>query len=86
MPMRVLRAHVRQLPALLADQALRFSQAVAVGSGTLKPNAARSQIADWQREAAGAPKVERPKTQTDLRSRAAALGIAVIIEPRRETT
>lgn len=85
MKLPLLRAFWRMVIPLQAREAMATSQAVAIGTGSLKPGDAASTLARWRSAANYAsegPPAFRPKSRAERLAMIQGLGIPVIIEPR----
>jgi len=58
-PRGLVRAHLRMLPRLEAEEALEMSARVAVGAGSLKAQGVRDAVQRWRRAARGDQPPER---------------------------
>lgn len=75
-PRAVVRAHLRMLPRLEAEEALAAVDRTAVGTGSLKSDASKTLVKRWiDLVRAGAP--PKRKTGRQLAASAAASGITV---------
>lgn len=63
-PRAMVRAHLRMLPRLQAEEALRVSERVAVGSGSLRREASQAVVREWARQARGDQPAPRATSQT----------------------
>ncbi len=82
-PRALVRACLRMLPRLHAEEALRVSERVAVGSGTLPREARAPLIHGWIRAARGQQSPERA-TPADLGR--AGIGVHRVIKRRPEAS
>lgn len=89
MPLRALNCYLQMIPVIKAEEALRFYQAIACGSGAKSKRQAsqiRRQVQEWiktSRRYSDGGAIRRPKNAEDMRTTMAALGILVKEVPRR---
>ena len=76
--MRELYGYMEYLPAMQAEQSQRLAEAIAIGTGSLKKNAARRVVRRWQRAIAKTQNRSRhaePPTKEEFMTKLAILGI-----------
>jgi hypothetical protein len=88
MPLPLLSAHLREMPKLRAEEALRGVSVALVGSGRMKRHAARGQMRAWERQATDrADRVRlKAKTPAEYRLHMAAMGLGVKFEKPEPAT
>lgn len=78
MPTAVLRALGEMIPQLQAEASLRHVAEIAAGSGSLKPDAHRALLRDWEATAnSGGPRLS---TRDEAMLAAAAMGFQVVTD------
>ena len=78
MPIPKLNAMLAEMPVLRAQESLRRVTEYAIGTGSLKKQAARRVVREWQREArSGQPqRIYRPQSKSEMQTVLASVGIA----------
>ena len=83
MNLTLIEQFVASMPRLRARANIEMATAIAVGTGSLKPAAARRIMRDWRRQASSGPlgqrpKAYKPKSREEHAMRLAALGIRTV--------